>query len=131
NVAERLGLLQLALPTSSGAFLCHYSPVPGILLAKTWLPAGGTGSRWDSVRLLIRETVEKFGGETELARLLGAGIKRSIAEEDCCVIDGLMSALSRVDWLKEQYLPRPDIVGDIWDTARRQASTTNSFAESK
>ena len=94
------------------------------MLAKTWLPAEGMGFRWGRVHSLIRQANETFGGEDELARLLGAGMKRSIAEGESGVIDVLMSALSRVHWLKEQYLSRPDVVGENWEAAKRQAVTT-------
>jgi hypothetical protein len=124
EVAERLGLRQIALPTSNGAFLCHYTLGSRLMLAKTWLPAEGMGFRWGRVHSLIRQANETFGGEDELARLLGAGMKRSIAEGESGVIDVLMSALSRVHWLKEQYLSRPDVVGENWEAAKRQAVTT-------
>jgi hypothetical protein len=124
-VAERLSLRQLALPTSNGAFLCHYGPEARLVIAKTWLPADRMGSRWAHVRSVIRSTNENCGGEAVLARLLGSGMKRSLAEGDCGVIESLMSPLSKIPWLKEQYLPRPDHSGDIWEAAKRQAVTTN------
>lgn len=124
EVAERLSLRQIALPTSKGAFLCHYDPESRILLAKTWLPADAMGPRWDYVRRAIRETNEKCGGEEELARLFGTGMKRAIADGDCRAVERLVSSLSKILWLKEEYLPQPDVVGDIWDAAKRQALTT-------
>jgi hypothetical protein len=125
EVAERLTLRQIALPTSNGAFLCHYDSESRILLAKTWLAADAMGSRWSCVRSVIREATERFGGEEELARLFGIGMKRSIADGDCGVIEGLMSALANVRWLKEQYISRPDLVGDNWEAAKHQAITAN------
>ncbi len=125
EVAERLSLRQIALPTSKGAFLCHYDPESRILLAKTWLPADAMGPRWDYVRRAIRETNEKCGGEEELARLFGTGMKRAIADGDCRAVERLVSSLSKILWLKEEYLPQPDVVGDIWDAAKRQALTSN------
>lgn len=125
EVAERLGLRQIVLPTSNGAFLCHYGSDSRLILAKTWLPADGMGSRWGSVRSLICEANDNFGGDNELARLLGAGIKRSIADGECGVINGLMSALSKVRWLNDQYVPRPDVTGDLWEAAKRQALATS------
>jgi hypothetical protein len=68
---------------------------------------------------------EQYGGDDELARLLGSGVKRSIAEGDCGVIEALVKALSKIRWLKEQYLPRADVLGDVWEAARRQALTTD------
>jgi hypothetical protein len=131
EVAERLSLKQLALPTSNGAFLCHHDSESHILLAKTWLPAYAMGSRWCSVRSAIRETNEKFGGEEELAQLFGAGMKRSIADGDCGVIEDVLSALSKFHWLREQYAPRPDAIGDIWNAAKRQAIATKTLGDTK
>jgi hypothetical protein len=125
EVARRLSLRQMALPTSNGLFLCHYSPESRVLLAKTWLPADGLRPRYRSVRSLIGEVTVKFGGEKEFARLLGAGMKRSIEDGDCSVIDSLVSALSNVRWLKDPYSPLPDSEGDIWKAAQRQADTAN------
>ena len=79
------------------------------------------GSRWKYVCSAICEANENFGGEDKLASLLGAGMKRSIADGECDLIEGLICALSKVYWLKEQYLPRPDPIGDMWKVAKRQA----------
>ena len=126
EVVKRLGLRQIALPTSNGAFLCHFNSDSRTVVAKTWLPADGMGFRWNRVRSVIREVSEQYGGDDELARLLGSGVKRSIAEGDCGVIEALVKALSKIRWLKEQYLPRADVLGDVWEAARRrQALTTD------
>jgi hypothetical protein len=122
EVAARLQLQQIALPTSSGAFLCDYDLEQYLVRAKTWLAAGAMGSRWTPVCSLVRNVIEEFGGANALASLLGAGVKQTIAQSDCGLFEALTTALSNVAWLKEKYSPRSDRVGEMWQAARRQAA---------
>ena len=113
-IGMSLRLRQVALPTSSGTFLCSLDPDRSYLLAKTWIDHRSLGGRWAPVVNGIRRAVAKAGGTDSLATTLSLGIAQSFDDSDNRVLAELGEALSSHPWLREAYAPRADPVGDAW-----------------
>jgi hypothetical protein len=115
-VACRLGLKQIVLPTRLGAFLCSFEPgVP--LTARTWIERPERASRHGSVITAIENCYEPCAAEIEVAQELAAlPIETDLV--DFPASHSLLERLHGMSWLKEEYVPRADPVGDIWRQAR-------------
>jgi hypothetical protein len=120
-----LGLKQVALPTSSGAFLCDLPATGRELIAKTWISDCTLGARWTPVAMRIRQVVEEVGGDRAAAEFLALGSNGPLAEQSHPLRSGLERALAGFGWLEEEYVPRPDPVGDQWASARAAANAAS------
>ncbi|MEP7208078.1 MAG: hypothetical protein ABI920_14150 [Casimicrobiaceae bacterium] len=114
TVGLSLRLRQVALPTSSGAFLCDLDPDRPYLRAKTWIANPQMSLRWRRVVNAVDSAVGSAGGPTALAEVLGVGISQSLDDEGARVFALLAEALASHPWLRNPYVPRVDIVGDAW-----------------
>jgi hypothetical protein len=118
DVALELDLHQLALPTSSGAFICDVDPHRECLDARTWLDDDSMGERWGPVVAQLRAALASAGGETALAVVLSVGLAAARADDETGLFRHLRAAVSPFGWLEQTYVPRPDPVGDRWKRAR-------------
>jgi hypothetical protein len=118
--AWRLGLCQVALPTQSGAFLCSVGP-DGKLTAKTWIERPEPTHRHGRLIAAIEDCYGACAAELEVAQEL-AGLPIEAELVDFPVSEMLLEALERFDWLKDEYVPRPDPVGETWRQARAAAA---------
>lgn len=114
TVGLSLRLRQVALPTSSGVFICDLDPHRPYLTAKTWIGHAGLGPRWASVVAALARALVAGGGVAALAEALGSGIGAALDDERSVVFAQLAEALASFPWLREPYVPRPDAVGDAW-----------------
>jgi hypothetical protein len=117
NAARQARLLQVVLPTQSGAFLCSVDA--NGLVAKTWIASPEAPCRHTEPARLAKEYFRVAGGEHGL----GAAIGALPMEAPLSLIDppeGLPAALSQIAWLREPYSRRADPVGDAWRNARAQ-----------
>ncbi|MEO5699016.1 MAG: hypothetical protein ABIS17_15140 [Casimicrobiaceae bacterium] len=114
TVGLSLRLRQVALPTSSGAFLCDLDPDRPYLRAKTWIANPQIGLRWRQVINAVESAVEAAGGPTALAEVLGTGISQALDDDGARVFAQLAEALASHPWLRNPYVPRVDIVGEAW-----------------
>lgn len=128
NAASKLGYRQIAIPTLSGAFLCHV-PDTGPLEAATWIPEAGMSERWQWVRStlvnVLADLEERFGVPEVLMALFGFRLDDLF---DWDTISAQLAAVlqhSRFHWLADVYEQRADPVGDLWKQARRQAGITH------
>lgn len=121
GVARGLGMRQLALPTSSGAFLCDV-PETGFVVARTWLSTGQLGPRWGPVVDVVRNAVDVAGAERGLAGLVVQRLAGEADESSNALCASLASALRHFAWLQQAYAPRPDPVGQAWIAAREAAN---------
>lgn len=115
--AKAARLLQVVLPTRSGAFLCSIES--GDLVAKTWIASPDAPCRHTEPAQLARQFFGAAGGEQHLAAEIGAlplNAPLSLIEPP----EGLGVALGHIDWLSEPYSRRADPVGDAWRSARAQ-----------
>lgn len=119
---HNLGLRQLALPTSSGAFLCDLRADDRQLIAKTWLSDCVLGARWSPVVTRVRDAVRAAGGVDALAGFLAMGMNGPLPEQSHPLPEGMRHALAPFGWLKDEYAPRPDPVGERWANAREAAN---------
>ena len=120
-VARHLGLRQLALPTSSGAFLCDV-PQAGCVVARTWLSNCQLGPRWTPVDDAVRSAVQASGSERGLATFIARGLDGPLADQSHPLLDNLEASLARFAWLQQAYTTRPDPVGELWAAAREAAN---------
>lgn len=120
-VARRLGLNQLALPTSSGTLLCDV-PQTGCVVARTWLSTCQLGPRWAPVDDAVRDAVNASGSEQGLATFFAQALGGPLAAQSHPLLDNLDTALKRFAWLQQVYAPRPDPVGGLWTAAREAAN---------
>jgi len=118
DAARRARLLQVVLPTRSGAFLCSVEPAG--LVAKTWIAeSAGPCRHAEPMRLARDYFAEVVGGEEGLGAEIGAlpiNAPLSIIEAPA----GLVRALSGIAWRRDAYVRRPDPVGEAWKRARGQ-----------
>ncbi len=114
TVGLSLRLRQVALPTSSGTFLCDIDPDRRYLAAKTWIARPGVGARWASVVSALDRTVRASGGPMALAETLGTGIAQALDDDGSILFAQLAEALAAFPWLRDAYAPRPDVIGDAW-----------------
>jgi hypothetical protein len=118
DVALELDLRQVALPTTSGAFICDVDPGRGCIDARTWLDDESMGERWAPVVAHLRDALAIAGGDDALAVVLSVGLEAARADDDTGLYRNLRAALGPFGWLRQTYLPRPDPVGDRWKRAR-------------
>jgi|APFre7841882724_1041349.scaffolds.fasta_scaffold10890_1 hypothetical protein len=123
-----LGLRQLALPTSSGAFLCDLTADRGQVIAKTWLSDCALGTRWNLVVAQVRDAVLATGGVETVAGFLAMGMDGPLAGQPHALVEALQQALAPFGWLREEYTPRPDPVGTTWTNAREAANSEDAAA---
>ena len=123
-----LGFRQLALPTSSGAFLCDLWAGSGQVVAKTWLSDCALGTRWSPVVIRVRDAVRVTGGVEALAGFLAMGMNGPLAAQPHPLVAALQQALSPFGWLKDEYTPRPDPIGARWANAREAANAEDAAA---
>lgn len=116
--ASELHLRQVALPTSSGTFLCHLDDGASTLRARTWIDNDSMGPRWTPLVAGLRSAIGAGGGEPALALALSKGMAAS-REEDPELHAAVRRLLERHAWLREPYVRRPEPVGEKWDRARR------------
>ena len=121
-----LGLRQLAVPTSSGAFLCDLTAGDGKVVAKTWLSDCALGTRWNPVVTRVRDAVRAVGGVDALAGFLAMGMNGPLAAQPHPLVEALQQALAPFGWLKGEYVPRPDPIGDRWANAREAANSESA-----
>lgn len=119
-VARSLGLRQVALPSSSGTFLCDVGDSDG-LIARTWLSESSLNGRWHPVVRGVRDAIGAAGGERLLAEFLALGIAGPLADQVHTVPTLLHDVFGRFEWLHEPYSRRPDPAGEVWEQARRAA----------
>lgn len=120
-VGRLLGLQQLALPTSSGAFLCDLPSGRDYMIAKTWVGNGGLGARWEPVVSRLRSAVVGAGGETSLAECVAIGTTAALSDSESPLSANLTNALATFTWLRTPYTERDDPVGEMWKQARLAA----------
>ncbi len=121
-----LCLRQVALPTSSGTFLCDLDPQRSFLCAKTWIPYSTLGPRWAPVATAISSAVAAAGGPASVAATLSVGVAQSLDDEDNALFGQLGDALASYPWLRETYAPRSDPLKDAWKAhSGAQCSTSN------
>ena len=123
-----LGLRQLALPTSSGAFLCDLRADSGQVVAKTWLSECVLGARWSPVVARVRDAIRDAGGADALAGFLAMGMDGPLTGQPHPLLDGMRHALAPFGWLKDEYVARPDPVGEHWAGAREAANSAVAAA---
>jgi len=127
-VGRLLGLQQLALPTSSGAFLCDLPSGREYMTAKTWVGNSGLGARWEPVVRRIRSAVMDAGGEKSLAECVAIGTTAALSEPGNALSTCLTNALSPFTWLRAPYTERCDPIGEMWKQARLAAERTETEA---
>lgn len=118
-----LRLRQVALPTSSGAFVCDVDPDRSYLCAKTWISHGSLGARWSPVVDAVTAAVGTAGGASRLHTTLCMGVAQSLEDPDNNLFAELAEALSTYPWLRETYTPRADPVGQAWKAHATGASS--------
>jgi hypothetical protein len=123
-----LGLRQLALPTSSGAFLCDLTAGDGKVVAKTWLSDCALGTRWNPVVARVRDAVRATGDVEALAGFLAMGMNGPLVDQPHPLALALQQALAPFGWLREVYTPRPDPIGERWANAREAANCQSEAA---
>jgi hypothetical protein len=123
-VCIKFGLQQIVLPTKSGMFLCAVTSNKSLLVAKTWIANAAERSRNTDAAQSLSSLYDAIGGKAAVAEFLATlpvtGDHRYIPlPDDAC------EAFQRNVWLKEEYSPRADPVGDAWRRASTQASKSS------
>lgn len=100
---DGLGVRQVAIPTTDGAFICTVDEAL-VLTAVTWLSDEGMGARWGDVTRALRACPD----------ILNFGTASWTA---------IAAAMKPFAWLKEEYVPRTDPKGERWAAARAQSGS--------
>ena len=110
-IGSFLGLRQMPLPTSSGAFMCEIANGPFLCAGKTWISHAGLGTRWSPVVQGIEAAIRNAGGERALARMLIEGTAAALSDENNVLVGGLKENIIAV-WMVEEPV-RPQ-TGSDW-----------------
>lgn len=76
----------------------------------------------------VREAVRAAGGTQGLASFLAMGMNGPLAVQAHPLVTSLQEALALFGWLREEYAPRADPVGERWANAREAANSEDVAA---
>ena len=122
EAARKLELQQMVVPTKSGAFLCHFDAEDQLLVARTWVRLESKGlvrRKVNHAAEVILSIYKDMGQDLAVAQCLG---EMSIYTDLSGIYlwELFAEGLSRMDWLRDQYVPGFDPVGKTWMLARQQ-----------
>ena len=84
--------------------------------------------RWNAVVARVRDAVRVTGGVEALAGFLAMGMNGPLLAQPHPLVEALQQALAPFGWLKDEYAPRPDPVGERWANARGAANAGHMAA---